>query len=37
MPLSTTFHVYIVVVSFIAGENRLPEYPEKTTDLQQVT
>ena len=34
MPLSTMLH-YIVVVSFIGGENQ--KYPEKTTNLQYVT
>jgi hypothetical protein len=42
MVLNGTFNnisciMYIVVVSFIAGQNRLADYPEKTTDLQQVT
>ena len=30
------FFIYIMAVSFIRGENRI-RYPEKTTDLPQVT
>ena len=35
-PLSTIYYRYIVVVSFIGGGNGVP-YPEKTTDLSEVT